>query len=89
MPKKWFCLGHKGSEARTAEAVPPVKPCEVRMAPDAVGSVIIQWTAPAYRRSVGVGVLFDSDEVVIAERAVDPTDDYVVPGSVYTANGVC
>ncbi|HPU62227.1 MAG TPA: PKD domain-containing protein [Bacillota bacterium] len=82
MPKRMVLPGDiKDPEARTAEGLyaPVENPVKSEWLPDAVGSVIIQWTCPPpIGDPWGVGVLFDSDEVVIADGAVDPTDDYVV-----------
>lgn len=73
--------GIKNYEARTAFGLyePVPNPEKSEWLPDAVGSVMKSWTCPSpIGDPWGVGVLFDSDEVVIADGAVDPTDDYVV-----------
>ncbi len=74
-------LDIKNPEARTAFGLyaPVQNPEKSEWLPEAIGSVIKSWTCPPpVGDPWGVGVLFDSDEVVIADGAVDPTDDYVV-----------
>ncbi len=71
----------KDAEARTASELYEAHPNPERSEwlPEDVGSVIKSWICPSpIGDPWGVGVLFDSDEVVIADGAVDPTDDYVV-----------
>ncbi|MGI6540477.1 MAG: PKD domain-containing protein [Bacillota bacterium] len=71
----------KDAEAKTAFGLylPNQNPERSKWLPEAVGSVIKSWQCPSpIGDPWGVGVLLDSDEVVIADGAVDPTDDYVV-----------
>lgn len=46
--------------------------------PEDVGSVITSWTCPMGIDPWGVGVLYDSGNLVIADSISDPTEDHVI-----------
>ena len=74
-------LDIRDPEAKTAEGIhaPNQDPTRSEWLPDAVGSVVKSWRCPSpIGLGWGVGVLLDSDEVVIGDGAVDPTVDYVI-----------